>query len=95
LEAAACGVPIVSTNVGGVPYLVEHERTALLVPPDDPARMADAVARVLRDSALRRTLRDNAMQLANSCSWPVVTRQWLELYGRIARDHPSRDAQVA
>jgi L-malate glycosyltransferase len=97
IEAAACGVPIVSTNVGGVPYLVEHGRSAWLVPPDAPELMADAVARVLRDETLRRTLRENGIALAASCSWPIVTRQWLELYHRLEREHrkPQRQSLVA
>jgi glycosyltransferase involved in cell wall biosynthesis len=84
LEAAASGVPIVSTNVGGVPYLVEHERTAWLVPPDRPDLMAAGVARVLEDAVLRHTLRANALALAASCGWSAVRTQWLDLYERLA-----------
>ncbi len=95
LEAAASGVPIVSTNVGGVPYMVEHERTAWLVPPDAPEAMAHAVVQVLRDLGLRRRLRENGVELANSCSWPTVKQQWLKLYDRVIREHRMRRAQVA
>jgi L-malate glycosyltransferase len=86
IEAASCGVPIVSTNVGGVPYLVEHERTALLIPPDAPELMADALARMLGNETLRRKLRENGLPLARSCNWPIVIPQWLELYGRLAKE---------
>lgn len=85
LEAAACGVPIVSTNVGGVPYLVEHQRNAWLVPPDAPELMADGIRAVVRDVALRRKLRANGIELAQICGWPTVRQQWLQLYERVAR----------
>ena len=47
IEAMACGSCIVSTNVGGLPYLLEHEKDALLVPANDPVAMASAVLRIL------------------------------------------------
>jgi glycosyltransferase involved in cell wall biosynthesis len=56
LEAMAAGLPIVATAVGGIRELVEHERTGLLVPPDDPARLAAAICRVLDRPALAVTL---------------------------------------
>jgi colanic acid/amylovoran biosynthesis glycosyltransferase len=56
MEAMAMGLPVIATNAGGVPELVDHERDGLLVKPKEPAAMAEAVERVLRDSALAERL---------------------------------------
>jgi glycosyltransferase involved in cell wall biosynthesis len=80
LESLACGVPVVSTNVGGVPFLVEHGKTAWLVSPESPEALAEGVRTVLGDAELRRRLVTEGMQLAHSCSWSVVREQWLSTY---------------
>jgi glycosyltransferase involved in cell wall biosynthesis len=56
LEAMASGLPIVVSDVAGVPTLVLHEVNGLLVPPADPRAIADALDRLIRDEALRRSL---------------------------------------
>ncbi len=84
LEALACGVPVVSSDVGGVPYLVEHSRTAWLVPVDAPERLAEGIVSVIRDEGLRTRLVENGLRLARDFSWPVVRDQWLGLYHRLA-----------
>ena len=62
LEAMAFGVPIVATEVGGIPEIVTHEETALLVPPQDAGAMAAAIARLISEpgtaSALARQARE-------------------------------------
>jgi glycosyltransferase involved in cell wall biosynthesis len=88
IEAAACGVPIVSTDVGGIPYLVEHEKSACLVASEDPEAMAEGLRRVLSDPTLRDTLRANGLTLAQSCDWEVVRRRWLGVYQRYAGHGP-------
>ena len=54
-EAMAAGVPVVSTDVSGIPELVLHERTGLLAPPNDPGALADAIARLLGDPGAAAT----------------------------------------
>ena len=80
LEALACGVPVVSSNVGGVPYLVEHGKTALLVEPGDAEAMAAALARLHTDPSLCRALRDAGLEMVAGFSWPTVKNAWLGLY---------------
>lgn len=53
MEAAACGVPVVAPAVGGIPELVEHGVTGLVVPPGDAAAFADGLVRLFGDPALR------------------------------------------
>jgi glycosyltransferase involved in cell wall biosynthesis len=53
LEAMVLGRPIVATDVGGLAEAVRHECTGLLVPPDDPVALKDAIARLLGDARLR------------------------------------------
>lgn len=56
LEAGATEVPMVATNIGGIPDLVEHEKTGLLVPLKDPVAFAQALARLQSDTLLRASL---------------------------------------
>jgi glycosyltransferase involved in cell wall biosynthesis len=56
MEAMACGVPVVSTRLAGIPDLVADEETGLLAPPGDPIALADAIERLLGDPLLRRRL---------------------------------------
>jgi glycosyltransferase involved in cell wall biosynthesis len=85
LEAMASGVPIVSTNVGGIPHLVEDGKTAVLVVPGDPERMADAQLRVLGDADVARGLRANGLVLAASFSWLRVRPRLLAAYASAGR----------
>jgi glycosyltransferase involved in cell wall biosynthesis len=52
-EAMACAKPVVATQVGGIPEIVEHERTGLLVPAGEPTPLAEALLALLHDPALR------------------------------------------
>src|SRR6185436_14810501 len=63
LEAMALGTPCVSTDVTGIPEVVQHEKNGLLVPPHDAEALANAMERLLNDRALRVQLADQARHL--------------------------------
>jgi glycosyltransferase involved in cell wall biosynthesis len=60
LEAMALGTPCISTDVTGIPEVIEHGETGLMVPQHNPVALADAIEQLLDDAALRRTLAQNA-----------------------------------
>ncbi|MFT5334039.1 MAG: glycosyltransferase involved in cell wall biosynthesis [Halioglobus sp.] len=80
LEALACGVPVVTTNVGGIPYIVEHEETALMVPVGDFQKMAEHVVRLYNSPELVQKLIGNGLAAVKPYSWPEVKHQWLSAY---------------
>jgi len=88
LEAFAAGLPVASTDAGGIPYLVDHGRTGLLVPVDDPAALAGAIARVLEAPELAAALADAARAEVEDYAWPVAGQAWRGLYRRLARGVP-------
>jgi glycosyltransferase involved in cell wall biosynthesis len=62
LESMAMGVPVVATSISAIPELVESGTTGLLVPPGEPEKLADALARMLSDRPLRQKVIENGMQ---------------------------------
>jgi glycosyltransferase involved in cell wall biosynthesis len=80
LEALAAGVPVVSTRVGGVPYIVEHEKNALLVEPGAEAEMAEAILRILTEPAVAERLRTAGFATAQIYTWPKIKPQLFKVY---------------
>jgi phenylacetate-CoA ligase len=83
LEALACGLPVVSTRVGGVPYLVRDGVSALLVDAGDAEAMAGAILRLLRDAGLAERLVTAGVADAQQYTWARVRLRLAELYGRV------------
>jgi glycosyltransferase involved in cell wall biosynthesis len=80
LEALACGIPVISTNVGGVPFMVRDGHTAVLVKPDNVPEMAEAIVNLCRDEVLRRGLSKSGQREVARYTWAEVKPQWLALY---------------
>jgi glycosyltransferase involved in cell wall biosynthesis len=76
LEAQACGLCVVSTEAGGLPYLLEHETNALLVPVGEVEAMAAAVRRLLTEPALAAHLSKQARLHAARFDWTQILPQW-------------------
>lgn len=80
LEALASGVPVVSTDVGGVPYIVEDNRSALLVPSRNPEAMARAVLKLLDNPEWARNLAAAGLSTARRFSWRAVSPLLADVY---------------
>jgi glycosyltransferase involved in cell wall biosynthesis len=85
VEALTFQTPVVASDVGGIGDVIQHERTGLLVPEKDPAALARAIARVLRDRQLAAALAEGGLKHANVYfDWGQITRRLLGIYGEVA-----------
>ena len=91
MEAAACGLCIVSTNVGELPLLWQDGYDAFLVQPDDAKAMAAAVRRILSEPGLAGRLSRNARAKAEQFDWSVILPQWERLLKRLVAMPPVRE----
>ncbi|MFZ4600691.1 MAG: glycosyltransferase family 4 protein, partial [Terrimicrobiaceae bacterium] len=86
LEAQAAGIPVMVSNVGGVPDLVEHEVTGLLTDPPRPETMLNALSRLLTDQPLASHLAKNGRRQALEKFHPrVIAERHLEVYREVVR----------
>jgi len=61
-EAMACRKPVVASAVGGIPEIIENGKTGILVEPDNPAALANALLNILKDPSLQRSIAGNAYE---------------------------------
>lgn len=83
LEALAAGLPIVTTAVGGVPYIVSDAETALMVESGNPEMMANRLEQLINDTGLYEKLAYNGNQYVQQYAWRHVKQQWLGLYRQV------------
>jgi len=81
LEAFAAGVPVVTTNVGGIPDLVGQDEAALMVNPNDAVSMAARIEQLLTQPQTVARVTAHAKLLSEQLSWDKIGRYWIELYG--------------
>ncbi|WP_445454377.1 glycosyltransferase family 4 protein [Flavobacterium sp. 25HG05S-40] len=79
IEAMALGLPVISTNVGGIPYLLQHNTNALLISDNDAADMAKQIKRILSEPDLAKALSCNGKETVKAFDWELVKKQWIEL----------------
>lgn len=79
IEAMALGLPVVSTSVGGVPYLITHEVDGLLVPPLDEVEFVTQIIRLRNNPGLVKSLTMNARRKVEHFDNKVVIQQWKDL----------------
>lgn len=83
VEARAFGLPVVATNVGGLPMLISNGENGLLVENENVRQMVDAVKLLLNDSDLAQKLSANGRMLAERSAWTAVRARWEEVFADV------------
>ena len=90
LEAMAAALPVIVTDSPGCSEFVREENSGLIVPPRDPASLAQAMATLLEDAQTRREFSVRSSQRAARFDWPRVLDRYLEIYGElVGTQHPA------
>lgn len=86
MEVMALGLPVVSTNVGGIPFLLNDNIDAILVADNDAISMSEAVLQLAQHMTLAKKLTFNARKKVEELDWEVVKNQWFALFESCCRD---------
>ncbi len=76
IEAMALGIPIISTNVGGIPYLIEHEQEGLLVNSNASSEMLNGIKSLIENPGLVSVLSQQGRKKAETFNWEIVKSKW-------------------
>ncbi|HEV2668035.1 MAG TPA: glycosyltransferase family 4 protein [Blastocatellia bacterium] len=90
-ECFAAGLPVVTTNAGGLPYIVRHEETGLMVECDDHEALAANAIRLLEDQELAAAIARRAREECARYEWSQVKGLWLAVFRALARPRKRRE----
>ncbi len=87
LEAMAAGVPVIGSNIGGIPDIIEDGINGLLVPPEDPKALAEAIIRILSNPDLMEEFQKTGLDIVRErFSWDVIAEEFIENYREIIQN---------
>lgn len=88
IEACACEKPVVVSSVGGLPEVVEHGVTGLVVPPRDPEQTARAIEQLVRDPDLRARMGKSGRKRVSAIyNWTDNVRQTIDIYDELSKEY--------
>lgn len=85
----ACGTPVIASQVGGLPFLVQDGVTGFVIPNGEPSLLAERLTQLILDADLRDRMGQQAIAHAQPYAWPEIAKQILQLYLRILALSPS------
>jgi D-inositol-3-phosphate glycosyltransferase len=89
LEAMACGIPVIASQVGGLPFLIQDGETGYTVPADDPDALCEKLTTLLGNKNLCLTLGQKAMERSQAYDWKKIARQIAEVYVELVQQSGS------
>ena len=84
IEAFACGLPVATTDAGGIPYIVKNEETGLLAQVGNHRDLADKAMQLLENDGLAQKIIAKARAECVKYSWEQVRGRWLDIYQELA-----------
>ena len=86
-EAFYLNVPVIGTDVGGIPELIKNNETGILVPPENPSKLAQAVNELLSDKEKATKLAINGNTFVkNNMTWDVILPKYIKFYEDLLKD---------
>ena len=83
-EAFYLKVPIVATNVGGIPELIKNNVSGILVPPNDPIKLLDAINKLLEDKECSKKIAENGYDFViNNLTWEILLPRYVQFYEKL------------
>lgn len=83
LEAMASGKPVVATNVGGIPELVKNFENGIIVEPENPSELAEAIISILSNPDLAKKLSENGLKFVKKFGWDIIANEVIKVYGEV------------
>lgn len=81
LESMACGTPVIGSDVGGISFTVERNKTGMLIPPNDPEKLAEAITTLVADPTTLQIMSARSIERVNThFTWKKVSEQIAQLY---------------
>jgi glycosyltransferase involved in cell wall biosynthesis len=86
-EAFYLNVPVIGTNVGGIPELIKNNETGILIPPENPSKLAQAVNELLSDKEKSEKLAANGYTFVkNNMTWDVTLPKYIQFYENLLKN---------
>ena len=96
IEAMATATPVIATNIGGMPEIVEHDRTGLVVEPGNPKALADAICKVISNPAKARIMGDTGRKkVLQHYTWSKITEKLVDCYATMGANLNKYDDRKA
>lgn len=95
IESFASGLPVVTTNAGGIPHIVTNEKTGLVIERGDYEAMASCAIRLIEDGELASKMAANARLECQKYRWDSVRSEWLKLYYELGRSRAQASSELS